>query len=195
MLKMAFNQNYPPKSKFGEDDVPDLSGKVVVVTGGSTGIGEETARVSASLGIRGPQNCQLTSCSFFKVTLAHNAKVYIACRSKGRAEAAIERLKKKTGKSDIHFLQLNLSSFDSIRKAAEELKEKETKLDVLFNNAYAPLPCHRFIVLRIIIPFLYTVEASCLHQSTSSRWTDMTCNSARTSLGTSSSHSSSFLYF
>ena len=50
----------------------------------------------------------------------------------------MEKLKEKTGKSDIHFLPLDLSSFESIRKAAEELKEKETKLDVLINNAYAP---------------------------------------------------------
>ena len=67
--------------------------------------------------------------------MAHGAKTYIACRSKEKAEAAMEKLKTKTGKSDIHFLQLDLSSFESIRKAAEELKEKESKLDVLFNNA------------------------------------------------------------
>lgn len=68
--------------------------------------------------------------------------MYIASRSKEKGEAAIERLKQKTGKSDIHFLELDLSSFESIRKAAEELKAKETKLDVLFNNAYVSSLLH-----------------------------------------------------
>ena len=56
----------------------------------------------------------------------------------------MERIKEKTGKSDMHFLPLDLSSFESIQKAARELKEKETKLDVLINNAYAPLR-HRLL--------------------------------------------------
>lgn len=57
-----------------------------------------------------------------RVVLAHNPKVYIACRSAERAHAAIADLKKVTGKYDIHFLSLDLASFASIRSAAEEFK-------------------------------------------------------------------------
>ncbi|KAH9833169.1 NAD(P)-binding protein [Rhodofomes roseus] len=103
---------YPPRPKFSVDQIPDLSGQVIIVTGGNVGIGQETIRV----------------------LLQHNAKVYMASRSKEKAEEAIEELKKQTGKEAI-FLELDLLSFPSIRAAAEEFMSKENELHVLFNNA------------------------------------------------------------
>ncbi|OJA14188.1 hypothetical protein AZE42_06507 [Rhizopogon vesiculosus] len=110
-------QSFPPKSQFSVDDIPDLTGKVTIVTGGNTGIGKETA----------------------KALLVHNAKVYVAARSQEKVEAAIQDLKNNTGKEAI-FLKLDLGDLKSVKAAAEEYLSKETKLDILFNNAGVMFP-------------------------------------------------------
>ncbi|KAI0738886.1 NAD(P)-binding protein [Daedaleopsis nitida] len=102
----------PPKSKFNADQIPDLAGRVALVTGGSGGIGLETV----------------------KVLLQHNAKVYLAARSRSKAESAIASLKQMTGKEAI-FLELDLSSLVSIKASAEEFLSKERELHMLYNNA------------------------------------------------------------
>ncbi|EUC67679.1 oxidoreductase, putative, partial [Rhizoctonia solani AG-3 Rhs1AP] len=108
-----YSQIYPPKSLFSVDQIPDLTGQVMLVTGGNAGIGKETC----------------------KALLNGNAKVYLAARSKSKADEAIEWLKQETnGKAPI-FLELDLANLDSIRKAVEEFKSKEQELHVLFNNA------------------------------------------------------------
>ncbi|CEL51538.1 hypothetical protein RSOLAG1IB_00073 [Rhizoctonia solani AG-1 IB] len=112
------SQSFPPKSLFSVEQIPDLTGQVIIVTGGNAGVGRETC----------------------KALLNKNAKVYLAARSKSRADDAIEWLKAETnGKAPI-FLELDLSSLDSVRKAAEEFKSKEQELHVLFNNAGVMVP-------------------------------------------------------
>ncbi|KAG7451651.1 NAD(P)-binding protein [Guyanagaster necrorhizus] len=106
------SQMFPPKPKWSVDDIPDLTGKVIIVTGGNTGCGKETVRV----------------------LLLHGAKVYLAARSEGKARAAIEELKKETGSEPI-FLPLDLADLVSVRRSAEEFLSKEKQLHILFNNA------------------------------------------------------------
>ncbi|KAG2051641.1 NAD(P)-binding protein [Suillus hirtellus] len=105
-------ETYPPSTKFQASDVPDMSGKVVLVTGANSGIGKETARV----------------------LLTKNAKVYVACRDKAKGENAIRELKESTGK-EAYFLQLNLANLKSIKASGEEFLQREPVLHVLFNNA------------------------------------------------------------
>ncbi|KAJ7182289.1 NAD(P)-binding protein [Mycena crocata] len=97
--------------KNAERDIPDLSGKITLVTGGNTGIGYETV----------------------KQLLLKNAKVYLAARSPEKAAAAIKKLEQETKRTAI-FLQLDLADLSSVRKAAESYLAQESRLDILFNN-------------------------------------------------------------
>ncbi|KAJ7675295.1 NAD(P)-binding protein [Mycena rosella] len=102
---------FPPKF-LPARDIPDLSGKIIVVTGGNAGIGYETV----------------------KQLVMKDAKVYMAGRSPDKAAAALKRLEEETNKTAI-FLQLDLADLHSVRKAAETFLAQESKLDILFNNA------------------------------------------------------------
>jgi len=116
----VFSQLFPPKPTWAAADVPDQAGKVVIITGGSGGIGQETARVLLSKG----------------------AKVYIAARSQEKSQKAIDELKKETGNESVFFLKLDLSDLFAIKAAAEEFVDKESELHVLYNNAgvmYTPV--------------------------------------------------------
>ncbi|KAK0481149.1 NAD(P)-binding protein [Armillaria luteobubalina] len=106
------SQSFPPSPKWSADDIPDLSGRVIMVTGGNTGIGRETIRA----------------------LLRRNAKVYMAARDEVKARNTIRELLQDTGKEAI-LLRLDLASLESVRAAAAEFTSKETELHVLFNNA------------------------------------------------------------
>ncbi|KAH9892803.1 NAD-P-binding protein [Cubamyces lactineus] len=108
---------WPGKLTWSADHLPDLSSKVVLVTGGNTGIGREIVKRS----------------------LMKNAKVYLAARSQQKAERAIQELREETGKEAL-FLQLDLSDLSAVKKAVEEFKQRESQLDVLYLNAGVMIP-------------------------------------------------------
>ncbi|KAL5478707.1 RDH1_1 [Sanghuangporus weigelae] len=116
VLKL-WDESRPPKPKWTATDIPDLSGKVTIVTGGYTGIGLETVRA----------------------LLSKNAKVYIAGRNKSKADNAINVLKNETGK-EVLFIELDLADLKAVKKAAEEFKSKETQLHILFNSGGVMVP-------------------------------------------------------
>lgn len=75
-----------------------IDGKIVVITGANTGIGKETALDLAQRG----------------------GKIYMACRDIKKAEAARLEIIDKTGNPNVLCRSLDLSSFASIRKFADE---------------------------------------------------------------------------
>jgi NAD(P)-dependent dehydrogenase (short-subunit alcohol dehydrogenase family) len=100
------------KSDFSVATMPDLTGKVAVVTGGNTGIGYETCLALASKG----------------------AQVFMASRSSERAAAAIAKIAAETGKT-VEFLELNLQDLKQVQGAAQAFLAKKLPLDILVNNA------------------------------------------------------------
>ncbi|KAJ6574628.1 hypothetical protein B0H19DRAFT_935228 [Mycena capillaripes] len=114
LVASFYAQTFPPPPHFNPDiDIPDLSGKIIIVTGGYSGIGEATV----------------------KVLLKHNAKVYIAGRSRAKYEQCIARLKTETNGGEALFLEVDLGNLASVKRATEEYLSKETDLHVLFNHA------------------------------------------------------------
>ncbi|KAF5000788.1 hypothetical protein FDECE_11124 [Fusarium decemcellulare] len=98
---------------FSPDSLPDLSDRVYLVTGGNTGIGKSTVVALASRG----------------------ATVYMGARSESKAIATINEITSQLPSARIHFLSLDLSSFQSVISAAKKLRSEETVLHGLVNNA------------------------------------------------------------
>ncbi|KAG7216048.1 hypothetical protein INR49_007800 [Caranx melampygus] len=90
-----------------------LDGKVILITGGNTGIGKETA---VDLARRG-------------------ARVILACRDMDRANKAAEDVRKKSGNDNVIVKKLDLASLQSVRQLAKDVLASEERLDVLINNA------------------------------------------------------------
>ncbi|KAJ7499823.1 NAD(P)-binding protein [Mycena latifolia] len=106
-----------PGKPISEDDLVDLHGKVVILTGGNTGIGYATIQMLARKG----------------------AKVYMAARNEERAREAIEKLKSENiNDGSVHWHKLDLSDPRAVHRSAQEFLEKEQRLDILINNAAAP---------------------------------------------------------
>ncbi|KAF9468492.1 NAD(P)-binding protein [Collybia nuda] len=111
IIQSFISEAIPPESEFSVEDIPDLTGKVIIVTGGNAGIGKSTV----------------------KALLTHNAKVYLAARNEEKAQLAIDDIECQIGKKAL-FLRLNLADLLSVKAAAQEFMRQESRLHVLFNN-------------------------------------------------------------
>lgn len=76
------------------------------------------------------------------ILYAKNGIVYIAARSEGKAQDAIAWCKAEhpSSKGKMEYLHLDLDDLSGIKKSAEEFMTKETRLDVLWNNAGVMVP-------------------------------------------------------
>jgi len=91
----------------------DLSGRRVLITGASGGLGEETARAMAAKG----------------------ALITITARDMAKGEAAAEKIRQSTGNQNIDVRELELSVPDSVRAFAAGYLANHDSLDLLINNA------------------------------------------------------------
>lgn len=98
-------------------DIPDQSGKTVLVTGANTGIGFQIARHLVGKG----------------------ARVLLGSRSPTRGEEAASRIRAEHPGRDVEVVELDLADMTSIRSAAERV-QGEARLDVLINNAGLMMP-------------------------------------------------------
>ena len=90
-----------------------MSGKIVFITGATSGIGKSTAIGLAKMG----------------------AKIVFTYRNRKKGEDTRKEIIEKTKNSDIHSIYCDLASFYSIRKCCNEFIENYGRLDVLINNA------------------------------------------------------------
>jgi NAD(P)-dependent dehydrogenase (short-subunit alcohol dehydrogenase family) len=91
----------------------DLTGKICVITGATSGLGLMTAQGLASVG----------------------ATVVIAGRGPERLRSATEAITTETGTAAVETVELELDSLASVRSAAVEISERFPRVDVLINNA------------------------------------------------------------
>jgi len=99
--------------KWTAADVPDQSGRVAIVTGANSGLGFDTAAVLADKG----------------------AHVVLAVRNLDKGNQAADRIKTKSPNAVIAVQELDLTSLESVRKAADELRSTHPRIDLLINNA------------------------------------------------------------
>jgi NAD(P)-dependent dehydrogenase (short-subunit alcohol dehydrogenase family) len=99
--------------KWTTADIPDQTGRVAVITGANTGLGYETARALAE----------------------HGAHVVLAVRNLEKGKEAVARITAASPRADVALQELDLTSLDSIRAAARQLRSDHDRIDLLINNA------------------------------------------------------------
>ena len=95
-------------------DIPSLQGKVILVTGGNEGLGKQAVFEYAK----------------------HNPKqIWLAARNVTRAQAVVDEVHQTLPDSPVKVLKLDLTSFASIKKGAQEFVAESDRLDILMLNA------------------------------------------------------------
>jgi NAD(P)-dependent dehydrogenase (short-subunit alcohol dehydrogenase family) len=106
------------QQKWDSENISDQKGKVVIVTGSSSGLGFETAKELAK----------------------KNATVIVAVRNEEKGNTAVEKIKVDNPDADIQVMLVDLANLESVHRFVENYKEKFKKLDLLINNAGVMTP-------------------------------------------------------
>ncbi|KAL4903836.1 hypothetical protein BDW74DRAFT_185929 [Aspergillus multicolor] len=122
-IKSLWTQTFPSKPTLTAANLPPQTGKVIIITGATSGLGFELARVLYNAG----------------------ATVYIGARNEAKAKAAIETItanttsaagtSTRTGSGELHYLPLDLSELRTIKLFVTSFLSAQSRLDLLFNNA------------------------------------------------------------
>jgi len=102
-----------PLSKWTTDNIPDQPGKLVIVTGGNSGIGFETARILAKKG----------------------ATVVLAVRNREKGQAAAATILQELPEARVEVRTLDLADLASIKAFTDQFIASHQQLDLLINNA------------------------------------------------------------
>ena len=100
-------------SKWTNESIPDLTGKIVIVTGANSGIGFEAAREFARSG----------------------AHVILASRNLDKIKDALKEIQVEHPQAKAEIIRLDLASINSIQDFVKTFKSNYDKLDILLNNA------------------------------------------------------------
>jgi len=98
--------------------IPDQKGGIVIVTGSSSGIGYEAARILAD----------------------KNAEVILAVRNDQKGENALQKIKTQNKNAKVRLMILDLADLQSVKGFTGEFKQKYDQLDLLINNAGVMIP-------------------------------------------------------
>jgi NAD(P)-dependent dehydrogenase (short-subunit alcohol dehydrogenase family) len=100
-------------TKWTAADIPDQTGRTAVITGANTGLGFETAAALAGRGTR----------------------VVLAVRNLEKGKQATARITAATPGAEVELQELDLTSLESVRAAAAQLRSDHDRIDLLINNA------------------------------------------------------------
>jgi NAD(P)-dependent dehydrogenase (short-subunit alcohol dehydrogenase family) len=112
-----------PKADWSVGDIPSQDGRIFLVTGGTSGIGYESAKALAASG----------------------AQVIIAARGAKRGEEAIASIRQSTPDAKLQFEELDLANLASVRALTTRLNQSLPRLDGLINNAGLMEPPERLV--------------------------------------------------
>lgn len=91
-------------------DIPSLDGKVILITGGNIGIGKQSA---------------------LDLSKHNPAQLWIAARNAKTGNETVDEIKAATPGAKVRFLEMDLASFESIKKAVKTFQESSPRLDIL----------------------------------------------------------------